>query len=342
MNLFMLSILAIACEKGHENHHTQTLLNINYPAAYVVNGESNTISVIQLQNEKITETIDLHGAKFPHHIYLSPDKALMAVAITGVDLSGGHGGHGSSVGGYKVLIINTTTGAIIKEISLEKMPHNALFNAQGSELWLGQSAEGKSEIWVYSTSDWSRIAKIEVGSGLSEITLSADGKYFFAANTDDGNVSKIDPNSKTVLNLISTGSLPVGVWPGTDKFSYADNEGSRTVSEIDIEQGVVSSSINLGFKPGYVAYYAPTNELWVSDASNGKVAYYTKQDSIWVSKGEIVTGPDAHAIAFNTDYSKALITNQGNGTISIIDPINHTVLKTISVGLKPNGLIIKE
>ena len=91
LNLVICMALSFfsACKKDHTTH----VISIDYPAAYVVNGQSNNISVIRLSDNTVTETISLNGATFPHHIYLSPDKTKLAVAITGTDLSGGHSGH---------------------------------------------------------------------------------------------------------------------------------------------------------------------------------------------------------------------------------------------------------
>ena len=100
--------------------------------------------------------------------------------------------------------------------------------------------------------------------------------------------------------------------------------------------------LNLGFKPGYVAYHANNGELWVSDATNGKVVYFTLVSGIWTLQGYIVTGADAHAITFIRDGSKAFVTNQGAGSVSVIDVAKHIVSQTIAVGLKPNGIVIKQ
>ena len=80
----------------------------------------------------------------------------------------------------------------------------------------------------------------------------------------------------------------------------------------------------------------------VSDATNGKVAYFTLVSAVWTLQGNITTGADAHAIAFTSDGSKAYITNQGAGTVSVIDMAAHTVSQTIAVGTKPNGIVIKQ
>ena len=62
----------------------QPKLNVNYPAAYVVNGESSTLSIINLNTNEVTDLVQLtdgmkgmsHGSgmflAYPHHIYLNP------------------------------------------------------------------------------------------------------------------------------------------------------------------------------------------------------------------------------------------------------------------------------
>lgn len=335
------AFIASACM--HHEGHDQIPLNINYPAAFVVNGSSGNVSVIRTQDNVLTETIGLKGATFPHHIYLNPSKNKLAVAITGKDLSAGHGGHGETLSGLKVQIIDAVSGVIEKEIPVTKMPHNAIFNKAGTELWLGQADDVKSTVLVYSTSDWTLRNIIEVGRGVSEITFSATGALAFACNTDDNSVSVINATTKLVLQTVPTGAKPVGAWPGTDTTMFADNEEGQSVAELIIGDTVrTAASISLGFKPGYAAWNAPSGELWVSDATNGRVVFFKKQaGGNWNLTGSTNTGADANAIVFSQDGQTAWVTNQGSGTVSVLDAANHTVLKTIAVGQKPNGIVLK-
>jgi YVTN family beta-propeller protein len=327
-----------SCKKEHD----MDMLNIDYPAAYIVNGTSNNISVIKLADNTVTETISLNGATYPHHVYLNPAKTKLAVAITSIDLSGGHGGHGGTLAGLKVQIIDAVTGMIDKEIALNKMPHNAIFNPSGTELWVGQMDTMQSQVLVYNTSDWTLKNTINVGAGLSEITFSSDGTMAFACNTMDGTVSLIDANSKMIHATLTVGQDPVGAWTASNGKMYVDNETSQTISEITVSSMSVTATINLGFKPGYAAYSTHHAELWVSDATNGKIAYYTFDGSNWNLQNNITTGADAHAIAFTANGSTAYVTNQGANTVSVIDVATHAVTKTISVGTKPNGIAIKQ
>jgi len=345
--IIVMSIFAfiiISCKKhkmDDMNHDQHTMLNINYPSAYVVNGTSNNLSVIKLSDNTVAETITLNGATYPHHIYINPAKTKLAVAITNTDLSGSHGGHSGALAGFKIQIIDALTGMIEKEIVLNKMPHNAIFNSSGTELWVGQMDTIQSQVLVYKTTNWTLQNTINVGKRLSEVTFSNDGTMAFASNTMDGTVTLIDANSKMIYTTLTVGQDPVGAWSASNGNMYVDNELSQTVSEVSVSGMNVTATINLGFKPGYVAYHS-NGELWVSDATNGKVVYYKLVSFVWAIQGSITTGADAHAIAFTQDGSKAYVTNQGANTVSVIDVVSHTVLSTITVGAKPNGIVLKQ
>lgn len=326
---------------NHDGMH-DTDLNIIYPAAYVVNGASNNLSVIKLDDNRVSETIGLNGATFPHHININPEKTKLAVAITSTDLSGGHAGHGGATSGLKVLIIDTKTGNIDKEILLPKLPHNAVFNSSGTELWIGQFDSIQSQVLVFKTSDWSVQNTINVGKGLSEITFSNDGNTAFACNTMDGTVSIIDANSKVLQKTLAVGNDPVGAWPASNGNMYVDNELSQTISEISASGMNVTNTIDLGFKPAFVAFHAASGELWVTDATNGKVVYFTQVNDFWTMKGSINTGADAHAIVFNNEGTKAYVTKQGIGNVSVINVSTHSVTHSITVGSKPNGIVLKQ
>lgn len=346
----LVAVNLVSCKKKEETkaedhtvtHPVTTPLNINYPAAYIVNGSSNNISVMKLSDNSITETISLNGATFPHHIYLNHTKTKMAVAITSKDLSAGHAGHGGAVAGQKIQIIDVVTGTIDKEISVPQLPHNAIYNPTSTELWIPQGDSVLGTVLVYKTSDWTLQNTINVGKLPSEVTFSNDGSKVYVANTKDGSVSIIDPTSKIVLQTINTGVNPVGAWAATNGKMYADNEGSQTVSEIDVLTNTITATLNLGFTPAYVAYNSSNLELWISDVTNGKVVYYTLVSGVWTMQGSTITGTNAHAIAFSTDGSKAYVTNQDANTISVINVATHTVTATVNTGSKPNGIVLTQ
>lgn len=331
----------------------QAELNINYPAAYVVNAEGNSLSVIDLSNQQVKETISFgqasggHGSMntndmvtWPHHIYLSPDGSKLGVGVPGMDLSAGHAGGTSGMKG-RVLIVDPRTGNTTANQQTPVMNHNAVFSPDGSEIWTSQMDES-GKVLVYNASTMALKNTIAVGMEPAEVTMSTNGQYAFVANGMSNTVSVIRVSDKSVVETIPVGDDPVGAWPGTDGRMYVDNEKGQSISVIDVATLAVVETVKLGFTPGYAAYHSNRNELWVSQAGTGtKVAIFERMNGVWMQHGEVQTGLDVHAIAFTKDGATAFVTNQGAASVSVVDVAKRTKIKDITVGKKPNGIVLK-
>lgn len=340
------SLLWFSCKNDEMTPMTPP--NINYPAAFVVNGQDNTVSVINTATYQVTGTIRLNGDNmngnmdqmlmYPHHVYLSPDKSMLSVGVPGMDLSEKHGGGMEGMKG-KFALLSATTGLISKVVELPAMNHNAVFSPDGTEIWTSQmQQEGK--VLVYDAASYALKTTVAVGNQPAEVTFSADGKVAFVANGGDNSVTAIDPSTKTVLKTIAVGTNPVGAWTGSDGKMYVDNEDGKTISIIDVVKLEVTETIDLGFMPGMGAYNGQMKELWVSDPDGGKVHWW-KWDgamNMYMHGGAFQTGAGAHAIAFKG--MSAYITNQAAHTVSVADVMAHAETKEIPVGKKPNGLVL--
>jgi YVTN family beta-propeller protein len=327
-------------------------LSISYPAAYIVNGQSNTISVINLKTDAVTGTISLgdasmpgHGGmnagiNWPHHVYMNPAKSQLSIGVPGTDLSAGHAGGMTGMTG-KTAILDANNGSVMKIIELSKMNHNAVFSPDGSEIWTSQMHDAGT-VLVYNANTYVLKNTIEVGADPAEITFSSDGKKVFVANGGSNNVTIIEQSTKNILATINVGDDPVGAWPSADGKMYVDNEGGQSISVIDVASLSVEATINLGFMPAFALYNSMNSELWVSDPTGGKVHYWLKTGTRWNKAGDFRTGAGTHAIAFTKDNMKAYVTNQEDASVSIVNTINHTIIKKIPVGKKPNGIVIKE
>ncbi|MBA4853436.1 YncE family protein [Emticicia sp. BO119] len=325
---------------------------INYPAAYVVNGESSTLSVINLTTDEISATIPLtdgtvthmegmnmgKALSYPHHIYLNPSKTQISIAAPGMDLSEGHSGGMAGMSG-KVAILDATTGLNIRIFNSIGMTHNAIYSPDGKEIWTSQMDED-GKVLIYDANTFALKNTVSVGMEPAEITFSSDGTVAFVANGASNTVSAINPDTKTLLQTINVGKNPVGAWVGTDGRMYVDNEDGQSVSIIDVETLKVVETVPLGFMPGFVAYHTATKEMWVTDPNAGKVHWWVKDNSgKMMYAGAFTTAAGAHAIAFKD--MTAYVTNQETASVSVINVMQHKVVKTISVGKKPNGIVIK-
>ncbi|KIO54626.1 hypothetical protein [Flavobacterium hibernum] len=342
--LILGTVSLFSCSKMDDMNMSDPKLNINYPAAYVVNGQDGTISVIKLETNEVTETLSLMGSgndmiMWPHHISLHSNH--LAIGVPGMDFSAGHtAGMGGMTG--KLLVIDPASGATVKNISLSMMNHNTIYSPNGSEIWVPQM-DINGKVLVYDALTYALKSTIAVGMMPAELTFSSDGTKAYIANGDDNTVSVINTATKQVTATVAVGKNPVGAWTGTDARMYVDNEDGQSISVINVATDAVGQTIDLGFMPGIASHNGNKKELWVSDPVNAKVHYWTWDQTkmMWVHGGVFTTGAGAHAITFTADGNTAYVTNQTANTVSVVNVSNHTVSKTINVGRKPNGLVLK-
>lgn len=342
---FIGALILTSCNKDDKMDMPMETINVNYPAAYVVNGEDATISVIKLSTNELTATIPLMGTgsdmiMWPHHI--SSHQNHLAIGVPGMDLSAGHSGLNTSGMNGKLLIVDALNGSIVKNITLPLMNHNTIYSPNGNEIWVPQM-DMNGIVLVYNASTNALINTINVGMMPAELTFSSDGTKAYVANGDDDNITVINTATKAIITTIAVGDNPVGAWTGSNGKMYVDNEDGQTISVIDVATDMVEETITLGFMPGIASYNSAKNELWVSDPMAGKVHYWTWDAgmNMWMHGSSFNTGAGAHAITFTSDGNTAYVTNQTANTVSVVNTTNHSVIKTINVGKKPNGIVIK-
>lgn len=351
-SLAIAALFITSCRKHQMNDNmTGMEKNIDYPAAYVVNGESNTISVIRLSSNTVSETIELMSTgggmnnmgMWPHHIYhnVSASMHQLAVAMPGMDLSARHAANTAGMKG-RFMILDAVKGIIVKEVEVPVMNHNAVFSPDGKEIWTSQM-DRNGKVLVLDAQTYAVKNTVRVGAEPAEVTFSADGSKAYVANGGDNNVSVINPSTKAVIATIPVGDNPVAAWVGYDGKMYVDNEEGKTVSVIDVASNTVAQTIQLGFMPGSVAHNALKKELWVTDPDNAKVHYWkwNVTTNSWVKAGSLAVAAGAHATAFTNDGSTAYVTNQMAQSVSVINVSDHSKLTDLMVGKKPNGIVIK-
>lgn len=339
LHLLTIAIAAAAgCSSMSKEPTTEPISNVPAQPLYVVNGGDNSISVIDTATNSVAGTIMIMNASFPHHVYRNADGSRLAVAVPGMDLSAGHDiAPGGSEPMGAVLLLDAS-GKTIASRMLDMMNHNAIFSPDGTEIWTSQMMMPGS-VLVLDATTLATKTTIAVGDMPAEVTFSRDGRLAFVADGMSNDVSVIDVATKKVVKTIAVGDDPVGPWPGVDGVMYTDCEKGMSVYAIDPQSMAVLHTYNLGFMPGMVATpEAAVGELWVTDSDDGKVVFNTTAADM--KKGEVSVGAGAHAMAFSKDGATAYVTNQLAGSVSVIDVKTHAVVKIITVGAKPNGLVV--
>ena len=337
--IFLSSFAFItACKKKKDEEPATTppvSTDITYSAAYVVNGGSNSISVIDLSTNQVKRTISL-SASWPHHLAINSAKTKITIGVPGMDFSGGHSGMMGMPGKY--IVLDAITGAILKTITLPMMNHNCIFSPDGTEIWTAQM-DSVGTVLVYDASTYTLKNTINVGKDPLEVTFSADGSMAYVANSSSNTVTCITVSTKMVMMSTAVGMEPIGAWTGSNNKMYVDNEAGQSITVVDVASMTIDETVSLGFMPGMVVYEGSMNELWVTDPNGGKIHYFQRMSGVWMNMGNIVCGAGPHAIAFKG--MTAYVTNQLAGTVSVIDAMNKVKMQDIPVGVKPNGITIK-
>jgi len=362
------TMLISSCQKDVSSDPNNTS-PVNFSAAYVVNGGSNDISVINLATNNVEKSISLPKLQnnsmtgmmgsgtvnmWPHHISLSPDKSKLAVSLPGSDFGGGSGmmlssfTNGSTMGNVssnlqtqgKILILDAVSGDVLKELTLDGIAFNAVFSPDGKEIWTAlMLPEGK--VKVFDASTYALLNTIQVGQMPAQVSFSDDGKKVYVANGMSNNVTVMDAITKKVLETTTSGNYPVGAWPGMGGMMFVTNEKDQTINMMNGTTGMMSGTVQLGFIPGMAVQNSMMNQMWVTDPNGKKVHVWNNTGSGYVAGGIVTVGNGASAIAFSKDGTTCYITNQNDGTVSVVNVLTLKEMMKISVGQKPNDIVIR-
>lgn len=341
INTLLVFFSSISCKKNEVTKPSPEVLD--YPKAYVVNGASNNISIINLTENTQTKIIQLTDlGRYPHHISLSPDGAKLAVAVPEFDFTLGHAALHNAVdkkGG--IVVIDTQNGNSILKMEMPYVNFNAAFSPDGTEIWSATSSH-TGDMYVFDSKTGQLKKQIPLGLSPSEVTFTNDGKYAFIALSESSYVYVLDVSTKEIIETIKVDLYPSNTWTGADGLIYVENKTSFSVNIIDPKTMSVINYIDLNFTPSKIVYNKLQSELWICQAGDKKIAYFEQKNNIWTLKGTIITGEDAHAVSFSKDEKVAYVVNLKGNTVSVIDVVNHTKIEDITVGNQPNGIVLKE
>ena len=174
----------------------------------------------------------------------------------------------------------------------------------------------------------------------SQPAVVADGDtlWVIADGEGGGRAFQVDPATATV-----TAEIPLDRPPGFAAISgnnlWVAHRGTSSVSRVDIDQRRVSDVIDVGGEPGAVV--ATDDAAWVGVNGAGVEA------AGWVVRIDpasalvtttITTGRGNHSLA--STGTALWVTNQRDGTVSVIDTGTAELVATSAIGATPGGLAV--
>lgn len=215
--------------------------------AWVTNGVSSSISIINLSSKTVVGTIALPAFNgnpaTPGSIAFTPDgslayvtnhdanpgsvifvidvpnrKLLTTIPTDAYPASVAVTPDGSTVwvpnrGDSTITIIDTMTNTVVTRIVAD-YPTGVAFNPTGTRAYVAEAELGNAVgyLRVFDVSSTATIARIPVGGLPHVVKVTPSGHYVFVTNVASNSISQINPNTNTVIRTIPVpGRHPLGL-----------------------------------------------------------------------------------------------------------------------------------
>ncbi|GAC1504402.1 MAG: hypothetical protein NVS1B3_01090 [Candidatus Dormibacteraceae bacterium] len=156
----------------------------------------------------------------------------------------------------------------------------------------------------------------------------------YVPNSTAGTVDVIDPATFTVIDHYAVGSIPHHIAPAWDMSElYVDNEGSSSLTVLDIHTGKPSRTINLPFP--YNLYFTPDGTKAIDVVERlQRIEFRDPHD--WHLLGSVgIPWPGADHLDFSADGSYLMISTEWSGIVARVDVINMRLAGSVWVGGLP-------
>lgn len=306
---------------------------------WVVTGgsSSNKAYIIDVPTLTLVKEIPVDFA--PEHLAFSPD---------------GRYYYQGNPSGDSVSVIDMVSMTEIKRIPGFAEPLNITFTPDGSKAYVGNY--GAHWIGVIDVTRHELLKKIQVGAvpgiaeldparylgeikGISNATISNDGRFLYAADGDLGIVSVIDTREDRVIKVLRVGADPWRAYMSHDgRYAVTINNGDETVSFIDTAKNEVVATLEAGpdmmgvnFAAGKAFVISSTSSfLYVYDMDRlkpaGRIKIGTSVMNLQIETATTDTADEKIYLASSTDHS-----------VYVVDARTEAVERVANVGLYPWG-----
>jgi len=179
------------------------------------------------------------------------------------------------------------------------------------------------------------IAAYAGGNSLTRPALDLNIYYVIALN-GDGTLTVVDPvfgfGGTQLLAMLQLDS-PGFDWTlaGRDNRLFVTMPASGRVAAIDTTRWKLLKTIDAGAEPRRIAAQRDGHYVWIT-TTTGVTAVRTSDLSIAAT---INTGKGAHELAITPDDRTVLVTNAGDGTVTLIDVAKLAIAGRVQAGAQP-------
>jgi YVTN family beta-propeller protein len=349
-----------------------------YPAnyreyAYVTNGGSNTVTVVDVVDVRLDREIAV--GENPVAVAASPTRNEVYVVNSG---AAGHDG--------SISVVNAENNTVAATISLHRQPVAIEIDAKGELAYVADS--GSNTISVVDLKARREIAAIGAGEEPVAVRLSPDGKTLVVANRKANSVSIIDPAARRVRQVFEgcPGSSDAVILPDSSKAFIACSAGHQIISialartethrpdQLEALLDVGKAPLQLALKPDGGELFAlnslsnsisevvtGTNDvggaymigeypvrglvsadnamLYVANFQSQYVTAYSINDGKRIGSVQVGDGPSA--LALSSSGLLLFAVNTRSGDVAVVRTSSRSLFTLLPAGRAPNAIVVK-
>lgn len=314
---------------------------MSHDGRWVVTGgtRANKAYIIDVANVRLAKTIEVDMA--PEHLAFTPD---------------GRYYYQGNPDGDTISVIDMSSLTEIKRITGFAEPLNITFTPDGTKAYIGNY--GAHWVGVIDVQRHELLKKIHVSAppgisrldperylgeikGISNASISNDGRYIYAADGDLGVVGIIDTRDDKVIKTIRVGLDPWRAFMSHDgRYAVTVNNGDETISVIDTGSNSVVATLEAG--PDMTGVNFAAGKAFVISASSGFVYVYDMGSLRPAGRIKIGTNLQLETAATDAADEKLYLASSTDHSIYVIDARTHAVERVANVGLYPWGTHIMD
>ncbi|HEY2844713.1 MAG TPA: YncE family protein [Bryobacteraceae bacterium] len=266
----------------------------------------------------------------PHELTITPDHKTAYIPIYG-DGVYGRNPHPGHIIAIVDLASKKMTGTI--DVSPYIAPHGLQVDANGT---LYATCDLSRKFLVIDPKTRSITAAIDTEGTGHWIAVLPDGSKAYVANKNDRPfVSVIDVKARKMTGKISmpNGTQGITVSPDGKRVLAVDYKDPKFfVIDTKTDQLIDTVAVEKNTRGPFRIKYSPDGlKLVTCDDQEGLANVFSTRD-LHGAQQVLTVGKTPFGIAFSADSKTALVSNHGDGTISVIDLPGSKVVKTFKAG----------
>jgi YVTN family beta-propeller protein len=308
--------------------------------AYVTNGDSGTVTVLDVVNIRVDREIPVGQ----NPVAVIPSSTRNEVYVVNSVAAGGYG---------YISVIDAEKNAVAANIALQRKPVSIDLNAEGTLAYVANSES--NSISVVDLKARQEIAQIGTGEEPVAVRVTPDGKALVVANRRGNSVSIIDAAARSVRAVFDgcPAASDVAILPDSSKAFVACSGGHQVLAialasqkDSPAKPDRLESLLDVGRGPVQLALKPDGGEVFVSnslsdsvsevDASKNDVggAYLMGDDPV---RG-LVSGDNSllYVANFRSQYVTAYSIDEGRR----LSPSIHVGDGPVALAFSNNGLLI--